>query len=83
MSYPKISSAKAIDDHTLLIEFDNLTKKTYDIEHLLEKEMFLPLKNPAFFSNVQVDENGYAIFWNADIDISEYELWTHGKLIDN
>jgi hypothetical protein len=83
MNYPKINSAKAIDDHTLLIEFDNSTKKVYDVTHLLEKEMFLPLRNSAFFNNVQVDENGYAVFWNADIDISEYELWTHGKLIDN
>lgn len=83
MKHPKISAAKAIDDHTLLIEFDNAAKKYYDVTSLLEKEMFSPLKNSAFFYNVQVDENGYAVFWNADIDISEYELWTHGRLIDN
>ena len=83
MNYPKINSAKAIDDHTLLIEFDNSAKKVYDITPLLQKEMFLPLRNSAFFYNVRVDENGYAVFWNEDIDISEYELWTHGTLIDN
>ena len=36
-------------------------------------------KNPGFFRNVQVETGGYAVFWNEEIDISEYELWTHGK----
>lgn len=29
-------------------------------------------------TNVQVEEGGYAIYWNEDIDISEYELWKNG-----
>lgn len=82
MRHPKINSAKAVDDHTLLIEFDNSSKKLYDIRPLLEKEMFFPLKNFSFFKNVQVDAGGYAVFWNDDIDLSEYELWTHGKVLD-
>jgi hypothetical protein len=81
MSYPKVQSAKAINDHTLLIEFDNRQKKTYDISPLLEKEMFLPLKNPAFFKAVKVEQGGYAVVWNNNIDISEYELWCHGQVI--
>ena len=83
MNYPKINSAKALDNHTLLIEFDNSEKKIYDITPLLEKEMFLPLKNSAFFRNVQVEKGGYAGFLNEDIDLSEYELWIHGKLVEN
>lgn len=82
MVYPKIRSAKAIDDHTLLIEFDNSVKRTYDVTPLLEKEMFLPLSDEAFFKNVQIDNGGYAVFWDENIDLSEYELWTHGKLIN-
>ncbi len=83
MNYPKINSAKAINNYTLLIEFDNSAKKVYDISSLLEKEMFFPLKNPAFFRNVQVEKGGYAVLWNDEIDISENELWIHGKLIEN
>ncbi len=83
MNYPKINSVKAINDSKLLIEFDNSQKKIYDITPLLEKVMFTPLKNPAFFRNVQVDKGGYAVFWNEDIDLSEYELWTNGKLFEN
>jgi hypothetical protein len=55
MIYPKIHSASAINDHTLLVEFDNQQKKEYDITPLLQKEMFIPLKNLALFKAVQVE----------------------------
>ncbi len=79
MQLPKIKSALAIDNHTLLIEFDNNQKKKYDITPLLSKDMFSPLKNPALFKAVKVEQGGYAVIWNKDIDISEYELWNHGQ----
>ena len=79
MIYPRIQSAKAVDSHTLVIEFNNKQKKKYDITPLLERNMFAPLKNPALFKAVQVEQGGYAVVWNSNIDISEYELWTHGQ----
>lgn len=79
MQYPKIKSAQAIDDHTLLVEFTNSEKCKYDITKLLSKEMFFPLKNPGFFKNFQIDSTGCAIVWNEDIDVSEYEIWSHGR----
>ncbi len=81
MNYPKVLAAYAIDNHNLVIEFDNQQKKKYNVAQLLEKEMFSPLKNPALFKAVQVEQGGYAIFWNSDIDISEYELWKHGQIM--
>ena len=81
MAYPKVQSAQAIDDHTLVIEFDNQQKKKYEMTSLREKQMFIPLKNPALFKAVQVEQGGYAVFWNSDIDISEYELWIHGEIM--
>jgi hypothetical protein len=79
MLYPKIQSAKALNSHVLLIEFKNGEQKRYDILPLLKKEMFLPLQNPDFFKNVQIENGGYAVFWNDEIDISEYELWRNGE----
>ncbi len=81
MHYPKIKAARAIDHHTLIVEFDNNQKKKYDISPLLEKEMFLPLKNAALFRAVQVEKGGHAVVWSSEIDISEYELWNHGQTI--
>lgn len=78
MKYPKIQSVKAINDNKLVIVFDNKKTKKYDVTPLLKEEMFTPLKNRALFNSVQVELGGYAVSWNSDIDISEYELWNHG-----
>lgn len=83
MKYPKVVNAKAIDKRTLLVEFDNAEKRHYDISPLLEKEAFSPLKNFALFKAVKIDVGGYAVVWNENIDLSEYELWTHGTPITN
>lgn len=81
MDCPKVAAAHAIDNRTLVIEFDNKKKKKYDIAPLLKKEMFSPLSNPALFKAVQVERGGYAVYWDNNIDISEYELWVHGQAI--
>ncbi len=81
MKHPKVKSATAIDTHILLVEFDNQEKKAYDVTPLLKKEMFAPLKNHAFFKAVKVEQGGYAISWNEEIDISEYELWRNGRAL--
>jgi len=81
MSYPKVQSVEVIDDHTLLVTFDNTQIKTYDVTPLLEKEMFAPLRNPALFKSAQVEQGGYAVVWNHAIDISEYELWRNGQTV--
>lgn len=81
MKIPKVHSVSAVDDHTLIVLFDNNKKKKYDISPLLNKEMFAPLKNPALFKAVQVEQGGYAVVWNSNIDISEYELWNHGQAV--
>ena len=79
MKYPRVKSVSAIDEHNLLVEFDNNEKKTYDISPLLRKEIFSPLRNPSLFKAVKVEHGGYAVSWNDEIDISEYELWMHGQ----
>lgn len=78
MHTPKIKTAVALNDHTLLIEFDNQQRKTYDVTPLLSLPMFEPLKNKLLFNSVFVEQGGYAVAWGSEIDISEYELWQHG-----
>ena len=75
MNYPKILAVQALDDYELMIEFSTHETRRYDVKPLLNKEMFAALKNVAFFKNVKVEQGGYAVSWNDDIDISEYELW--------
>lgn len=75
MQYPRIQTVSVLDDFTLIVEFTNQAIKKYDIRRLLDIPMFYPLRQPAFFRNFKIEEGGYAIVWNEEIDISEYELW--------
>lgn len=79
MEHHKIHQVTPLDDYRLLIEFDNHQRRAYDVAPLLKKEMFSPLKNHALFKAVKVEQGGYAVYWNCDIDISEHELWVHGQ----
>ena len=83
MRYPRIYKAKAANDTTLIIEFTNQEVKKYNIRHLLDIPMFSPLRQPAFFKNFKVEQGGYGIVWNEEIDISEYELWKNGVTLEN
>ncbi len=78
MKYPRILKAKAIDDTSLVIEFTNQEVKRYDISRLLDIPMFSPLRQPAFFRDFKVEQGGYGVVWNEEIDISEHELWKNG-----
>ncbi|MFM9265199.1 DUF2442 domain-containing protein [Tychonema sp. BBK16] len=78
MKPQRIVSAKAIDDRTLMVKFTNLEIKKYEISKLLDDPMFAPLINPGFFRNFTIEPGGYALVWNDEIDISEYELWQNG-----
>jgi len=80
LNIPKIIAVHPIDNYELIIEFSNLEYRQYDVKPLLEKEMFELLKNREFFNAVKIEQGGYAVSWNTDIDISEYELWSNGKV---
>ncbi|MGB5737112.1 MAG: DUF2442 domain-containing protein [Thiohalocapsa sp.] len=81
MQIPRIKTVEATPGHILVVTFTDGTRKSYNVGPLTKREMFAPLKDEAFFRNVQVESGGYAVSWSSDIDISEYELWQHGKLM--
>jgi len=81
MKYPRVESVKVFSPYTLEVVFSNNEKKRYNLEPLLKKGMFLPLKNLTLLKTVEVEKGGYAVVWNNDIDISEYELWKNGTTI--
>lgn len=77
----RVKEVKALEPWKLSVVFLNDVQKTYDVSQLFSEfpEMFAPLQqNPCIFPHVSVDCGGCAISWNADIDISEWELWENG-----
>jgi hypothetical protein len=77
---PKVLEVYPQHDQSLRVLFDNSVEKVYDCKPIIEKYDFQILRNETFFKLVHVDPGGYGISWNADIDLSEYELWTNGAV---
>ncbi|MDX9979632.1 MAG: DUF2442 domain-containing protein [Lentisphaeria bacterium] len=75
---PKIASVQAAEKMRLLVTFRNGEGRIYDCRQLLSRSRFHLLADPGFFRAVKVDAGGYGVSWNDDLDLSEYELWTHG-----
>jgi len=81
-TYPKILSVIPLENYRLQVTFSNHITKVYDCSELLTHPAFSSLHDPAIFRTVQVDQGGYGVFWNDDLDISESELWLHGKTVN-
>ena len=82
MEYPKIIAVKPLKNYRLLVTFENRVRKVYDCSALLEKAVFQPLKDKAFFKVVRVDQGGYGISWSEEIDLAEAELWMNGVAVE-
>lgn len=82
--FHKVKNVTALPDFKLCVQFAEGITKIYGVALLFEKySFFLPLKeSPELFSSVIVDQGGYGIVWNDDIDISCDELWANGEMID-
>ena len=71
LPYPKIKAVKPLKNYRLLVSFQNGERRIYDCSPLLEKAVFQPLKNKAFFKAVRADPGGYGISWSEEIDLAE------------
>lgn len=79
--FHKVKNVKILSKYILEITFQNDVVKYYDVSVLFEKwKVFENLKNiDGLFEQVKVDQGGYGISWNDEIDLECEELWEHGK----
>ena len=82
IKYPKIEAVHPLPGKRLMVQFQNGVQKVYDCTRLLEDEPFALLRHDAFFNAVRVDAGGYGVSWNDELDLSEAELWVHGRLLE-
>ncbi|MEI6828193.1 MAG: DUF2442 domain-containing protein [Desulfuromonadales bacterium] len=78
-TYPKVKSVTPLSEKQLFVTFTTGDTRVYDCAPLLSESSFYPLKDEAFFKNVHVDQTGYGVVWNDNVDLSESELWINGK----
>ena len=77
--YPKIKSVEALPGKKLKVTFGTGDIRIYDCRPLLKEKSFKPLQDEALFRSVKAEEHGYAVIWNDEIDLSESEIWIHGR----
>jgi hypothetical protein len=79
VSYPKVKSVTPLSGKQIFVTFITGDTRVYDCAPLLNESSFYPLNDDAFFRNVRVDQTGYGVVWNDNVDLSESELWINGK----
>lgn len=77
--HPKVKSVTPLSGKQLCVTFVTGDTRVYDCTPLLKEPPFYPIHDDAFFRNVHVDETGYGIVWNDNVDLSESEFWINGK----
>ena len=80
MKFHKVKDVSALTGLKLSIQFTNGTTKIYDVSSLMHRfPVFRTLMdNESLFRDVEVDQGGYGIIWNDDLDLSCDELWENG-----
>ena len=78
----KVKNVEALQNFILKIEFQEEIIKYYDVKPLFRKWKTFEIleKDTKLFNQVKVDQGGYGISWNEDIDLSCEELWNNGDL---
>lgn len=79
MSHPihRVTSFERIGDYTLRLGFDDGLSRTINFEPVLAGELFGPLRDPALFSQVQLDPEVHTLVWpsGADFDPATLQDW--------
>lgn len=82
MLFHKLKEVSALPNMRLAAQFQNGTTKVYEVRHLEKRfPVFKVLEDKDLFSSVRVDQGGYGIVWNDDLDLSCDELWDNGTVV--
>ena len=68
-----VTDVEAKEDYTLLITFTGGEQRVYNARPLLEKSIYSPLKNLAFFMEAKADCG--TVVWDDDVDIAPEHLY--------
>lgn len=81
--FHKVKAVNALPDYRLSVQFAEGVTKIYDVKPLFTKwAIFQSLEStPELFQGVEVDQGGYGISWNDELDLSCDELFENGETI--
>lgn len=77
--FRKIALIRPLPDYWLHAVFEDGAERRYDVKPLFDKwEPFKALLLGDLFGSVRVDEGGYGISWNDEVDLACDELYFNG-----
>ena len=77
--FHKIKEVEPLSAMKLKVVFTDETIKEYDVAPLANQiKVFKSLEDSTLFQNAKVDQGGFGVIWNDDIDLSSDELWKNG-----
>ena len=81
--FHKVKAVNALPDYMLSVQFAEGVTKIYDVKPLFSKwNSFKALKHDfGLFHSVRVDQGGYGIVWNDELDLSCDELFENGETV--
>lgn len=81
--FHKVNNVETLPNFELSVQFAEGITKRYDIKPLFKKwKQFAVLKNnEELYESVKVDQGGFGISWNDELDLSCNELFDNGTLI--
>ncbi|MCR4884669.1 MAG: DUF2442 domain-containing protein [Clostridiales bacterium] len=81
--FHKVKSVSALPEFRLSVQFAEGITKIYDLDQLCSKwKSFNILKEqPELFWEVTVDQGGYGVIWNDELDLSCDELFENGQTV--
>lgn len=80
MTAPEIKAAIPLDPYVVRVVFADGQVRDVDVEPLLEGPVFQPLRDPAMFRRVEVDDFGDTIVWPTGADLDPEVMYGLEKL---
>ena len=76
MDHPiyRVTSFVHVGVHTLQVRFDDGSEQTIDFLPVLRGEIFGPLRDPAVFEQVRIDQEVHTLVWPAGADFDPATL---------
>ena len=71
----RIIQLQVVGPHILKFEFNDGTRKTVDVYRLLRGAAFEPLKDPAYFARVELDQVAGTAVWPNEADFAPEALY--------
>lgn len=76
----KVIFAKALENHCLELEFDDGSRRLFDVKPYLDKGIFTELRNPDYFRTFRIAFG--TVQWENEQDFAPETLYIESKLLE-